>query len=124
MRGNGIFRKRKRKFRPTTDPNHNHPVADNLLNREFVVDKPMGMNLRTIIRVEFAIQSKQQGSNRRYITALYRTWFVLFSIEDMPQQTAFSGCPASTIFQHYVNGNCYNDDGPDDYSLPVRVNGK
>lgn len=37
---NGIFRKCKRKFKPTTDSKHNMPVAPNLLNREFSVDAP------------------------------------------------------------------------------------
>ena len=40
MRLNGIFRKCRRRFKVTTDSKHNMPVAPNLLNREFVVDKP------------------------------------------------------------------------------------
>lgn len=40
MRKNGIFRKSKRKFKSTTDSNHNLPIAPNLLNREFIVDVP------------------------------------------------------------------------------------
>jgi putative transposase len=35
MREAGIAAKTKRKFRQTTDSNHNHPVAENLLNRQF-----------------------------------------------------------------------------------------
>ncbi|MBK8260489.1 MAG: IS3 family transposase [Nannocystis sp.] len=36
----GIYGRRKRKFRNTTDSNHKHPVADNVLARNFTVDKP------------------------------------------------------------------------------------
>jgi putative transposase len=35
MREAGIASKTKRKFRQTTDSNHKHPVAENLLNRQF-----------------------------------------------------------------------------------------
>ena len=35
MREAGIAAKTKRKFRQTTDSNHPHPVAENLLNRQF-----------------------------------------------------------------------------------------
>ena len=35
MRLNGIAAKTKRKFRCTTDSNHDHPVAENVVNRDF-----------------------------------------------------------------------------------------
>ena len=35
MRESGIAAKTKRKFRQTTDSNHHHPVAENLLDRQF-----------------------------------------------------------------------------------------
>lgn len=37
---NGLFCKTKRKFKVTTDSKHKLPVADNILNREFTVNKP------------------------------------------------------------------------------------
>jgi transposase InsO family protein len=40
MKKAGIFVKRHRKFRITTDSKHNLPVAPNLLNRNFQVDRP------------------------------------------------------------------------------------
>jgi putative transposase len=40
MREAGIAAKPKRKFRRTTDSNHPHPVAENLLDREFDPDEP------------------------------------------------------------------------------------
>lgn len=40
MRDNGIRAKGKRKFRVTTNAGHNHPVAANLLDRQFDVTTP------------------------------------------------------------------------------------
>jgi transposase InsO family protein len=40
MRAAGIAAKTKRKFRQTTDSNHTHPVAENVLNREFDPEEP------------------------------------------------------------------------------------
>jgi putative transposase len=40
MREAGIAAKARRKFRQTTDSNHPHPVAENLLDREFDPDEP------------------------------------------------------------------------------------
>lgn len=40
MRKNGIRSKVKKKYKATTDSNHNLPVAENLLNRNFETDKP------------------------------------------------------------------------------------
>jgi putative transposase len=41
MRERGIAAKTKRKFRRTTDSNHGHPVAENVVNRDF---KPIAAN--------------------------------------------------------------------------------
>ena len=40
MHVNGIIAVQKRKFRATTNSNHNYPVWPNILNRIFVVEKP------------------------------------------------------------------------------------
>ena len=40
MREAGIAAKTKRKFRETTDSNHSHPVAENVLDRQFEVERP------------------------------------------------------------------------------------
>ena len=40
MRENDIRAKAKRKFRVTTDSRHDHPVAPNLLDRQFTVAAP------------------------------------------------------------------------------------
>jgi putative transposase len=40
MRQQGIAAKTKRKFRVTTDSNHDHPVAENLLDRRFEPEAP------------------------------------------------------------------------------------
>ncbi len=48
MRLGGIRAIGKRKYRVTTNSNHNHPVADNLLNRQFSVDQPNAVWLSDI----------------------------------------------------------------------------
>jgi putative transposase len=40
MREAGIAAKTKRKFRQTTDSNHPHPIAENVLDRQFDPDEP------------------------------------------------------------------------------------
>lgn len=40
MRQHGIVSRHKRKFRSTTNSRHTHPVADNLLHRQFTVPHP------------------------------------------------------------------------------------
>ncbi len=40
MRKAGVAVKTKQKFKVTTNSTHNYPVAPNLLNQEFAVDRP------------------------------------------------------------------------------------
>ena len=40
MRENDLRGKRKRRFRTTTQSNHSHPVAPNVLERQFAVERP------------------------------------------------------------------------------------
>jgi transposase InsO family protein len=40
MKADGLAARRKRRFRRTTDSTHQHPVAPNLLDRQFTVDAP------------------------------------------------------------------------------------
>jgi len=40
MKKNGIQAKRKKKFKATTNSKHNLPIAENLLDRDFTMDKP------------------------------------------------------------------------------------
>ena len=40
MRENGIRAKQKKKFKATTNSKHSHPVAPNLLQRNFEADMP------------------------------------------------------------------------------------
>lgn len=39
MRANNLFARRRRKFIFTTDSNHNYPIAPNILNQNFTVDR-------------------------------------------------------------------------------------
>jgi len=38
MNANGLFAKRKRKFKTTTDSKHDYPIAPNMLNQDFTVN--------------------------------------------------------------------------------------
>lgn len=40
MRDNGITGKTKRKYKATTNSKHNYPVAENLINQNFNIDRP------------------------------------------------------------------------------------
>ena len=40
MKAAGLKVRCKRKFRTTTNSKHRHPVAENLLNREFTASQP------------------------------------------------------------------------------------
>lgn len=40
MRDNGLKAVQKRRFKRTTDSNHNHPIAPNLLDQDFTCDGP------------------------------------------------------------------------------------
>ena len=51
MRQSGIRAVGKRKYRVTTNSKHNHPVAGNLLNRDFSVDRPNAVWLSDITYV-------------------------------------------------------------------------
>lgn len=39
MKENGLVSKHKRKFKVTTDTQHNYPICRNLLDQNFVVDR-------------------------------------------------------------------------------------
>jgi len=40
MKENNVFSKIRKKYKATTDSNHNNPVSENTLDRKFAVDKP------------------------------------------------------------------------------------
>jgi transposase InsO family protein len=40
MRANGVFARRRRTFRATTDSKHAHSLADKVRDREFAADTP------------------------------------------------------------------------------------
>jgi transposase InsO family protein len=39
MRANNLYARRRRKFIFTTDSNHNYPIAANILNQDFTVER-------------------------------------------------------------------------------------
>ncbi len=40
MRENGIAARTKRQYKATTNSKHNYPVAENLVNQDFTVERP------------------------------------------------------------------------------------
>lgn len=54
MRENGIFSKTRRKYKATTNSNHNLPVAENILNREFTAARPNQKWVSDITYIETA----------------------------------------------------------------------
>ena len=64
MRQDGIQARGKRKFRvTTTDSNHHHPIAPNLLNRNFTVEKP---NMAWTGDVTYSTPSQRTSFERRF----------------------------------------------------------
>jgi putative transposase len=58
MRENGICSKIKLKWKATTDSNHNHPVAPNLLNQNFNVDAPDKAWASDMVNVQYKKKEK------------------------------------------------------------------
>ena len=54
MRKYGIFAKRRRKFRKTTQSKHDHPIAENILQRDFKAEGPNKVWASDITYVETA----------------------------------------------------------------------
>jgi putative transposase len=59
MRRAGLKSKTGKKFKVTTDSEHNYPVADNLLNRNFSVDEP---NKAWVGDITYMQNTQTQGS--------------------------------------------------------------
>ena len=70
--------KRKKKFRNTTDSNHNLPIAKNLLNREFKSDKPDSKYVGDITY----IHTKQGWLYLATVIDLYSRKIVGWSMDD------------------------------------------
>jgi len=69
MRCVGIQSKRRKKYKATTDSKHNHPVVENLLDRNFVVERPDQVWLSDITYV-----STEEG------------WLYLAAVKDLFQK--------------------------------------
>jgi transposase InsO family protein len=66
MRRHGIAAKGKRKFRCTTDSNHDYPVADNILDRQF---EPMAVNQAWVADITYI--------------PTWEGWLYLAAVEDL-----------------------------------------
>jgi len=85
MRENGIVAKTKRKYKATTNSKHNYPVAANLLNQNFSVDKPNHIWVADITYI-----STDEG------------WLYLASIEDLFQRKIVGWAMDSTMTRQLV----------------------
>jgi transposase InsO family protein len=66
MRQHGLAAKGKRKFRYTTDSNHGHPVADNILDRQF---EPVAVNRAWVADITYI--------------PTWEGWLYLAAVEDL-----------------------------------------
>jgi transposase InsO family protein len=85
MREAGIAAKTTRKFRQTTDSNHTHPVADNILNRQFDAEEP---NASWVADVTYI--STREG------------WLYLAVVEDLFSRMVVGWAMAATMTSRLV----------------------
>ncbi|MBM7855780.1 transposase InsO family protein [Desulfohalotomaculum tongense] len=80
MRDNGITGKTKRKYKAATNSKHNYPVAENLINQNFNIDRP-----NQIGAVDITYIPTDEG------------WLYLAAIEDLFQQRIVGWAMNSTM---------------------------
>jgi putative transposase len=85
MREAGIAAKTKRKFRHTTDSNHSHPVAENLLGRQF---DPTSKNESWVADITYI--STREG------------WMYLAAVEDLYSRMVVGWSMAATMTSRLV----------------------
>ena len=85
MNVNGIAVKQRRRFKITTDSRHNHPVAANLLQQNFSVDRP----------------NKVWVSDITYIQSLYG-WQYLALVEDLYSRKTVGWAVSDRLKQELV----------------------
>ena len=78
MRANGLFARRTRKFKVTTDSNHAYPIAANLLNQNFKVSRK---NLVWVSDITY-IETKQGWMYLTGIIDLFNRKIVGWSMSD------------------------------------------
>jgi putative transposase len=85
MREAGIAAKTKRKFRPTTDSNHAHPVAENVLDRNFDPDQPNAVWVADVTYIP-----TREG------------WLYLAAVEDLFSRRVVGGSMDATMTSRLV----------------------
>ena len=85
MREAGIAAKTKRRFRHTTDSNHSHPVAENLLDRQF---DPRSKNESWVTDITYV--STREG------------WLYLAAVEDLFSRMVVGWSMAATMTSRLV----------------------
>jgi len=78
MKANGLFARRKRKFKTTTDSNHKYPIAANILNQNFKVSRSNQVWVSDITYIE----TKQGWMYLTVIIDLFNRKVVGWSMSD------------------------------------------
>ena len=78
MSANGLFARRKRKFKVTTDSNHKYPIAANILNQNFEVSRKNQVWVSDITYIE----TKQGWMYLTVIIDLFNRKIVGWSMSD------------------------------------------
>ena len=78
MKANGLFARRQRKFKRTTDSNHNYPIAPNILNQNFKVSRANQVWVSDITYIE----TKQGWMYLTVIIDLFNRKVVGWSMSD------------------------------------------
>ena len=62
MKSIGLVVKMKRRYKNTTDSNHNLPIAPNLLNRDFYSRKIVGWSMNDTMKVSLVNDALKHGN--------------------------------------------------------------
>lgn len=126
MQAAGIQAKFKKKFQVTTDSNHTHPVAANVLNRQF--DKSTEPNQTWISDITY-VWTNQGWLYLACVVDLYSRKVVGWSMSsqmtkelvlDALQMAIIRRCPKGSLLHHSDRGSQYCSEA---YQRTLKVNG-
>ena len=103
MREAGIAAKTKRKFRQTTDSNHSHPVAENVLDRQFDPEEP---NVSWVADVTY-IPTREGWLYLAVVVAATMTNRLVVDALEMALAHRLKGSSSSSLVAHSDRGSQY-----------------
>jgi putative transposase len=115
MNSNGIKGRVRRKYRSTTDSNHQRPVAPNLLNREFTAETPDSAWCADITQFATASGSIYLAVVLDLATRLVVGWSMASHMRTELVESALANAlswraPAATLVHHSDRGSQYASD--------------